>query len=193
MKTNKLFKSDEDWEEYNSRLSKVDNKWLFYGEGYKLAIELLEKNVIETSRIDQDFLIYPYCFLIRHYVEIRLKEIIDEVNKIKGISVNSSKGGHNLSTLWINSQETLKNAWQNHFKEAPNKVSDFIDELNSIDAKSDSFRYPIDKIGQENLKGINEINFMSLAEEFQNVKKYLEGITDLIAINKENKSLQYDV
>jgi len=184
----KYFKSDQDWQ-YNSRLSKVDNKWLFYGEGYRQASELIEKQILEVDRSNQDFLIYPYCYLIRHYIEIRLKEIIDEGNKVNGNPIDPAKGGHDLSILWAKSQETLKNVWQDQYSEAPKDVADFINELHSIDVKSDNFRYPIDKNGQETLDRINEINFKKLAEAFQNVKYYLDGVTDGLAVANENNGL----
>lgn len=184
----KYFKPDKDWQ-YNSRLTKVDNKWLFYGEGYRQASELLEKQILEIDRSNQDFLIYPYCYLIRHYIEIRLKEIIDEGNKVNNTPIDPSKGGHDLSILWKKSQESLKEVWQNQFEEAPKAVSGFINELHSIDIKSDNFRYPIDKTGQETLDGINEINFKKIADIFQNVKDYLDGVTDGLAVARENNGL----
>lgn len=187
-KTMKYFKPDKDWQ-YNSRLPKLNNKWLFYGEGYRQASELLEMQILEIDRSNQDFLIYPYCYLIRHYIEIRLKEIIDEGNKVNNAPIDPSKGGHDLSILWKKSQVSLEGVWLDQFKEAPKEVSDFINEFHSIDIKSDNFRYPIDKAGQETLSGINEINFKNLADIFQKVKDYLDGVTDGIAIVKENNGL----
>jgi len=183
----KYFKPDKDWQ-FNSRLTRVDNEWLFYGEGYRQASELIEKQILEIDRSNQDFLIYPYCYLIRHYIEIRLKEIIHEVNKVNNIPIDPSKGGHDLLILWNKSQKALKEIWQDQFKEAPKDVSEFIDEFHSIDTKSDNFRYPIDKTGKKTLDSINEINFRKLADIFQNVKDYLEGVSDGLAVAKENNS-----
>ena len=59
----KFFKPDKDWR-YNSMISKTDNKWLFYGEGYREASEIIEKQILEIDRGMrgmQDFLIFPYC------------------------------------------------------------------------------------------------------------------------------------
>ncbi len=188
MTKKEYFKSDKDWE-YNSRIYKTDNKWLFYGEGYRIASELLEKQILEIDISNKDFLIYPYCYLIRHYIEIRLKEIIDEGNKVNSTSIDPSKGGHDLSILWKKSQETLSNVWKDQFEKAPQDVSDFINELHSIDVKSGNFRYPIDNTGLETLENINEINFRQLAEIFQEVKTYLDAVTDGLAVVKENNSL----
>lgn len=51
----KYFKENKDWE-YNSRILSDDNIWLYYGEGYKLTIDLIEKQILETDRTNQDFL-----------------------------------------------------------------------------------------------------------------------------------------
>ena len=54
----KYFKENKDWE-YNSSILSDDNIWLYYGEGYKLTIDLIEKQILETDRTNQDFFIYP--------------------------------------------------------------------------------------------------------------------------------------
>jgi hypothetical protein len=176
----KYFRSDKNWE-FNSRIFKDDNKWTYYGEGYRLAIEILEKQVLEIDRTNQDFLIYPFCFLIRHYIEIRLKEIIDEGNKILKNKINPSEGGHNLSILWQKSQQTLKETLSDEFVDAPKEVYEFILEIHSIDVKSENFRYPIDKRQIDSLIETRLINFKVLAITFGKVKTYLDGITDWLS------------
>jgi len=183
--TLKYFKPDKNWQ-YNSRITKTDNKWLFYGEGYRLASELLEKQILEIDPSNQDFLIYPYCYLMRHYVEIRLKEVIDEGNKLTNTTVDPTKGGHDLVILWNRSQLVLAEVWKDQHEKAPQNISDFINELHAIDVKSDCFRYPIDKNGNETLSDIPQINFKKLSEVFQEVKWYLDGITDGLAAARDN-------
>lgn len=181
----KYFKSTDDWE-FNSRISKEENKWLLHGEGFRIATELLENQILEADRSNQDFVIYPYCYLIRHYIEIKLKEVIDEGSKIKGLTISPTKGGHDLSILWRKSQEVLEEVWGEDHSEAPDNVKDFIKELHSIDVKSDNFRYPIDKAGQATLDAIPTINFKLVAKIFREVKDYLDGITDGLAVKKDN-------
>lgn len=174
----KFFKADKEWE-YNSQISKTDNEWIFYGEGYKLVSELIEKQILEIDRKNQDSLIYPYCFIIRHYIEIRLKEVIFEGNKILGNP--TPKVNHDLSILWKTAQDVLQNVWRSDYEKAPKCVEDFIAEFHSIDVKSDNFRYPFDRTGQESLPKINEINFKKLSLIVEEVKQYLDGVTDGIS------------
>ena len=181
----KFFKPALSWE-FNSRLSKDDNKWLYYGEGYRIAVEILEKQILEIDRTQQDFLIYPYCYLLRHYIELRLKEIIDEGNKIIATPVNPSDGKHDLSVLWLKSQETLKLVWKDQFLDAPNNVFNFIKEIHAIDIKSENFRYPIDNKQNDSLQ-VEIINFKVLSLGFITVKKYLEEVTDGLAVLKDTE------
>jgi len=177
-------------EEYNSRILRDENKWLFYAEGFGMAAELIGKQVLGDSRTDQDLYIYPYCYLIRHFIEVRLKEIIDEGAKILGIDVNPTKGKHDLSILWKSAQTTLKEVWKGQTE--PNEariVEDIINELHSVDQMSDNFRYPIDKSGKPTLKGISIINFKQLVEVFVHVRLYFNSITDGLAEVKRQKEI----
>ncbi|MDY0142962.1 MAG: hypothetical protein RBR97_13825 [Bacteroidales bacterium] len=181
METKKIFTENEENWEYNSRISHGENIWLEQGEGYKLAIELLEKDVIENDRKNQDFLIYPYCFLIRHYIEIRLKEIIWECKRFKHEEYFPAKDNHDLNNLFRDAQIELKLFWIDSYINAPLEVKDFIKQMQNIDPTSAAFRFPVDKKNKNSLKSLTEINFKILSEDFETVKNYFESVTDGIA------------
>jgi hypothetical protein len=182
METKKIFTENEENWQYNSRIYHGENIWLEYGEGYRLTIELIEQEVLENDGKNQDFYIYPYCFQIRHYIELRLKEIIWECKRLKSEEYNPKKDGHSLKTLWNKSRAALKEIWKDELLDVPDGVYDFIDELHTLDIKSDSFRYPINFNNESTLKGKEMINFKNLSENFANVKSYLESITDGISV-----------
>src|SRR5207245_1195494 len=69
-----LFHSGDDWW-HNACLNYGGNSWELYASGYKDAADILSERVFETRR-HADFLIYPITFLYRHYLELRLKEMI---------------------------------------------------------------------------------------------------------------------
>lgn len=179
--TKKYFTATDDWE-YNSRISRFDNEWILYGEGYRLAIELLEKHVLEIDRTDQDFLIYPYCFMIRHYIEIRLKEVITEGAKFLGTTSNVVKNGHDLIRSWDASEQTLQRVYPGQYQAPPSEYYNLIKELNDMDKGADGFRFPFTRSGDRTLKETNVINFKHLSKEFLAVKHYLDGITDGLAV-----------
>jgi hypothetical protein len=180
----KYFGPDKDWR-YNSRIPAVGNKWFKYGEGYKMMCEFAEQQILEKDRSNQDFLLFPYCYCIRHYIEISLKEIIDEGSRLYGKPADPTDGGHNLCIILNKSLEILSKLEGTEVT-IPSDVSNFINELHSIDTKSDNFRYPINKRGNDTLKNITTINFRKVADGFSKVKTYLEGITSLIAEARSN-------
>ncbi|MDI6032250.1 hypothetical protein QLS91_04110 [Flavobacterium sp. LB2P84] len=179
----KLFKEAKDWEN-ESFIRKNDNKWLYYSEGYKIAAELIEQELI-TKLESRDFLIYPLIYLHRHYLELKLKEIIVEGNCIIGAKDFLPKGGHNLINLWKESLEILHLVWGDDFKIPAVTIENKIKELHNADVKSDGFRYPIDKDGEENLKSVQKINYRNFRDEFLEIKYFIEGVTDGLYATKD--------
>lgn len=172
--------------QFNSRILKEDNKWLFYAEGYNQAIEIINKEIIGKSKTEQDFLIYPYCFLIRHFIELRIKEIINEGSKLLSIDLDPTKGKHDISDLWIKAEKILKSLLCQEYKNPPREIIDFINEFQNLDSMADSFRYPINKKGRDSIDA-NEINIKEISRIFNELKIFLNGLTDLLAVIKDEK------
>jgi hypothetical protein len=181
----KYFKSGVDWE-FNARLTREDNIWLYYGEGYRLAAELIVNKILCIDRTDEDFLIYPYCYLMRHYIELRLKEIIEEGNKLLGNKVDPAKDQHFILKLWETAQSTLKSLFTTSYSKPDKELVEFIKEFDYIDMKTQAFRYPIDGSKKQTLSLISEINFKDLFSIFDKIKYYLETLTDGIAGIKDS-------
>src|ERR1017187_9549125 len=54
-----------------------------YTEGYRRASELLAKQIPATS--EQDTLIYPLAYMLRHELELRLKVLAKKLRNIKAV------------------------------------------------------------------------------------------------------------
>ena len=181
----KLFDHNKDWE-YDSYIHKTMDKWLYYCEGYKLSAELIENELL-NKQSNRDFLIYPLIYLNRHYLELKLKEIIIEGHFITDNDKIIPKGQHNILKLWNESIYVLNKLWED-FEQPSIDVVRKINEFHIIDIKSFSFRYPIDMNGNENLEFIERINFKKFIDEFKEIKNYLENITDSIYALKDQKT-----
>ncbi|AXT63242.1 hypothetical protein D1816_23800 [Aquimarina sp. AD10] len=182
----KLFNINKtEWENHSLIHNTID-KWLFYAEGYKIASELIEKELIKTLK-DRDSLIYPLMYLNRHYLELKLKEIIVEGNYILDNKHFMPKGGHDLMTLWIESQRVLVKVWRGEYDKPSVRISNKIKEFHKADLKSDGFRYPVNKEGEDNLIEFQRIDFKSFINEFSEVKEYMEEITDGLYYLKDEK------
>ncbi|HKS36938.1 MAG TPA: hypothetical protein VJW76_07105, partial [Verrucomicrobiae bacterium] len=74
MPRDQLFKEDSDWW-HNARLSFGGKGWDSYAAGYKEAADSLARRFIKKWQ-GNDMLTYPMVFLYRHYLELRLKQVI---------------------------------------------------------------------------------------------------------------------
>lgn len=101
---------------YDTRYSaRLDNRkgWLLYVKGYKEAGDLLIK---QCQSVNKNILVYPICFMYRHYIEIQLKELITkyeefimgDVGSLEGIPKKISH--HELDKLWRDCKELLDKA-----------------------------------------------------------------------------------
>jgi hypothetical protein len=179
----KLFKKTTNWQ-YNSRIHKTKDKWLYYVEGYKVASELIEKEMLEKLT-DRDLLIYPLLFLHRHYLEIKMKEIIVEGSSILGNKDMFPRGKHKLLELWDELNEVLVEVHKGSYEKPDVSIENKIKEFHQLDLKSDGFRYPVDTKGQLNLKSHAAINYRNFMDEFEEVKRFLEGIADELYVIKD--------
>lgn len=171
----KYFKKDNEKYRFNAIIYSYDNKWINYAEGYGRVIDILESNIFDyRNDEDLDFLIYPYCFSIRHYIELKLKEIIVEGNKTKKVSNKINiKNTHSLLQLLKNSEKILSQIYGPRFTGVSNNIEDFIRELHDLDASSQSFRYPVNKEGLDTIREYI-FSFQIISEGFQEVKDFLD-------------------
>jgi hypothetical protein len=120
----------------------IDERAYRLGKGYKLAGDVLVQNLVGEPH-DHDNLVYPILFCYRHYVEITLKEIIEEHGQWVGVSL--SKKDHKLPDLWKSFLQIATAYHNDPSDEAAIAVSDCIDEFAQVDPASVAFRYARDR------------------------------------------------
>ena len=145
---------------WNSDYSIAD--WGKYAQGYKKAvIILIEKYKRSTDPTLYKLLAFPIFFLYRHFIELLLKEIIISFIDLKN-QKNKVPTTHNLSKLWKEVNPIIKELFFNLdgylLKNRTNLTLNEIDhlektimKLNLFDKESYSYRYPIDKNGNNSL------------------------------------------
>ena len=128
------------------------------------------------DRSQRDYNIYPILFLIRHYVELRLKELIQGANYLDNQSADFPTG-HKLQKLWnifkIRYSEVIENL-------EPGDpviliINDLIDEISGLDPNSMTFRYPVDFEGNRIPKP-EYINLQNLRQVFISLCMVLDGM-----------------
>ncbi|MDR1584046.1 MAG: hypothetical protein LBS55_12480 [Prevotellaceae bacterium] len=111
-------------------------------EGYfKSALQLLRR-ITKCGKVgDIDSIIYPVLFLFRHYIELIMKDSIQNFRKYN-LEIDASSTGvpmsHRLDELWNILKSYLDTAEE---QETLTAVSEIISEISTIDSNSEAFRY----------------------------------------------------
>jgi hypothetical protein len=122
-----------------------------------------------------DCVILPIVFLYRQYLELSIKDLVETTRAIEEDSSGYPKH-HNLKELWTEAKRLIK---QHYGEDTPPEI-DYIDpcieEFHQHDPESFSFRYPTDKKGNVNLRGLNHINLRNLYETMDRIAAFLDCI-----------------
>lgn len=162
-----------------------------YADSYQTgALNLIDSAL--NDKLLRDFHLYPAVFLIRHYLELRLKELIQGINYCTKLN-KEFPAHHRLQNLW----DEFKIAYTTIGEDANDTrfqaIDDLIIEISYFDPNSMAFRYPVDKEGNKTQK-LEYVNLSNLRETFIRVCFVFDGVASLIAINAEiTEDLSRDV
>jgi hypothetical protein len=156
-----------------------------YAISYKeAAVALIDRIIEKDSGADLQF--YPIAFLYRQYLELRLKQLL-----ISGghVVYDESKltHGHDLKRLWVEVRKILESVWPDTHAEEMDALGECIDELCQMDAKSMSFRYPVDKEGQPTLAGLDRVDLVNLKNVMERIGSLLDASSDALGDILDNK------
>ena len=174
----KLFMSgSQDWIN-NAVLNYTYDKFFPYADGYK---EGAEKLVIDCIKGDgtKDILIYPIVFLYRQYIELRLKEIIIGLHYCLGEG-NDFPKHHRIDKIWDEMVELYKRLGEDTSGEDFKNGQRLIYEFATSDPLSMTFRYPVDKEGNEHVKQTH-INIRNVGEVMSRLGFFIDAISYQIA------------
>ena len=185
----KLFEAEEDWWQCGYVYSEERGKWYgsvwdAYADGYLEAVKCLIK-AVKRNELSTDTFGYPIFFLFHQYLELRMKEIIRSGRILSGDNSRFQKG-HDLTQLWGECKKELKGLeeWKDYNErddEARQNcltLDHFIREMNK-DPQGQSFRYPVDREGNNLLNGeaVQALNVKNLATVVEWVSMELDGIS----------------
>jgi len=149
-----------------------------YADSYQTgAINLIDSAI--SNKDLRDYHVYPAVFLIRHYLELRLKELIQGLNYCIDQSKEFPKH-HDISKLWNDFKKAYLEIGENIDDARFKAIDELITEMTSIDPISMAFRYPIDKTGQKTQK-LKYVNLTNLREIFIRVCFVFDGVASQIA------------
>lgn len=168
-----LFGPAEDWW-HNACLNYLPDQLNAYATGYKDAGDIVADHAIR-HRYGLDTLIYPILFLYRHYLEIRIKEIIQQGNRLlRGKA--PAPHGHRLINLWEACSRIITKVWpEEESGESVRSINRCIRELSRVDPTSEAFRYSRLRKGRKSLAGITHINVRHVRDVMAEVSRLLDG------------------
>jgi hypothetical protein len=159
--------------------------WNLYATGYKTAADMLATHVVE-HRIRQDTLVYPILFLYRQYIELALKEIIR--SGLVYLERNrAAPKHHDLGQLWAMAEKLLAEICPGDSVPELKETGRIIKELNKVDPQADAFRYPVNKRGEQSLRGIRHIDIGNVREVAARLAVMLDGATTQIGVYQDWK------
>ena len=155
-------------------LQKLFQEFGSYASGYQLgAIKLLDHALDEPRQ--RDFLVYPIVFLIRLYIELRLKELIQGLNYCQQ-QTKDFPSGHNIVNLWNDFKIKYQAVGESIADDSFKAMDSIIYELGNTETISMSFRYPVDKDGNK-IQKLETVNLTELRKTFIRVSYMFDGIS----------------
>jgi len=175
-KGGRVFIEPQDWED-NAWLgrTRVVNSWSLYAEGFKRAADQLVEDLLEARAFAPDLLIHPVLFLYRHYLELRLKELIIVSGKLLG-ETYAVPPQHELMTLWVEVRPRLERVWPGvSAKKYHDAIEERLREVCRVDPGSYAFRYPVDTHGRPSVADPGNISLGHLKDEMAGISTILDG------------------
>lgn len=165
----------------------VKPDWILYIEGYRKAADYL----VDRS-VNEGFLVYPIIFLYRHYLELQLKDLLQQLYRYHNLSYELCRT-HDLTQLWNRVRplmEEISNSPEDI--EINNHIEVRIKEFVQIDEGSFNFRYPEDKKGHSSLTNVPKqggqdmINLLQVRGVITSMAKSLGGVSEYISVMLEH-------
>ena len=166
--------------------------WFAYADGYRRAARLIAEFVLQDPS-EHDLLVYPGVFLYRHYLELRLKEIVVRGRWVAELpAVDVTAYNHNLAVAWRDAKETLlrlfpPGALESEYYKA---IDVLIEQFAAIDPDSAAFRYPVKnkkKGGGPSLPDLEYMHVGQLATAVEQIADFLDGSVMAIEERREGE------
>jgi hypothetical protein len=167
-----LFAPADDWQ-HNACINYLPDSIHAYADGYKEAAEIVVGHAI-SRRAANDTLVYPILFLYRHYLELRLKELIASGSVLIGKRIRPP-ADHRLDNIWGVCRPILKKISPQEPANSFKTIGECIKEFARFDASSQSFRYSRSRNGQRSLEGVTHINLRNVRDTMSKVSGLLDG------------------
>ena len=181
-KADQLFTCDEGLTNASIANSSSEYSSFSYRYGYRRAGKILAEWA--ASNGEASHLVFPICFVYRHYVELTLKRLIalgcGIANRRMAEGETRVVSKHDLRKLWntfraVEVEVINKTGGNPRPPEDMEGIEAYLDQLHTSDQGSYSFRYAVGKSGDATLGGVKHINLLHFAQCMECLCEYLQG------------------
>jgi hypothetical protein len=167
--------------------------WHLYADGYKRAADILVEQL--EGKTQDDNLILPIVFMYRHYVELKLKDMIMGYDKIHGIKMPTEKfGTHKLEPLWSYLKAHLSSLPDVPMNaEVIPALDRLIRELVELDPGSFNFRYAHDKARENEMVLPRSLSMTHFKETMDKIKGGLDYLEAGIDVELERRDFEAEM
>jgi hypothetical protein len=158
-------------------------QWHRYAEGYR---EAAERVYASWGALSDDCLIFPLVFLYRHYVELRIKELLQSAILHLDLPIDW-KRSHDIASLWRVLSPLLRQAFPDEPELDLRNAERLIQELAARDSLASEFRYPETKEGKRNLEDLERIDVVCFIDAMRKLAAFLDGASVALSVCTENK------
>lgn len=152
--------------------------WHRISSGYKAAADALVNHLTERARITESACI-PILFLYRHYIELSLKGLLQDIGELVDAQEPLSQR-HPLLPLWDRFRERLRAYDASQDPTWLDRAAEIIAEMDRFDAGSFAFRYPVDKAGRSMLVRNQTVDIGQFQDVIAELAIVLDGASAML-------------
>lgn len=171
-RNSKLFKMSDSGKMNALIGSYFSNDPRLLAEGYFEAANILVESLASNP---SNILVYPIVFLYRHYIELALKAVLYEFEKLGYPLTKKEKKGHNLTILLEKVNEITRKKLN---QQLTDETCNIIREFNLYDPNSETFRYSLDHEFNPNIPNHDTVGLDILKSYIMHIEPELYGLVE---------------
>ncbi|WP_157596413.1 hypothetical protein [Plesiocystis pacifica] len=143
-----------------------------YALGFKSAADILVQQAVDGGAVI-DSVVYPICFLYRHYIELTLKALAKQAAQLS--STPGREPDHKIIPLWKTIRKAVDTGGDTADLDA---VEETLREWDRYDRGSLTFRYPTKKGSEETTipEDLTNINLAHIADQVAKLDNFFAGL-----------------
>jgi hypothetical protein len=142
--------------------------------GYHRAAQILAAHLLE-DRGDLDAVIFPFAACWRHHVEIRLKALLVDLQRLLERPIVKHHH-HDILQLWNEARPLILKANPKADRRDPNNAERVLQQLSELDPLGQDFRYEKRQDGTPSLDNVERLDVRAFHEALEGVASFLGGV-----------------